>query len=70
MLIFSSRMIYVQIPERQREKAIMLIKSGFSVVCLSGNGVNEAHLKVLRRRHIPFQELDANKIRIPEPLLA
>ena len=70
---FNSRMIYVQIPEHQRAKAVLLlVKGGYSMVCLSGKiyGVGEEHLKFLKRRRISFRKLDASKIRIPEPVLA
>ena len=66
-------MIYIQIPERHRADAfLLLVKSGFSVVCLAGKiyGVREEHLKVLKHKRIPFKKLDASKIRIPEPSLA
>jgi hypothetical protein len=66
-------MIYIQIPEQHRSDAfLLLLKSGFSVVCLAGKiyGVREEHLKVLKRKRIPFKKLDASKIRIPEPSLA
>ena len=66
-------MIYIQIPEKHRADAfLLLVKSGFSVVCLAGKiyGVREEHLKLLKRKRIPFKKLDASKIRIPEPGLA
>jgi len=66
-------MIYIQIPEQHRADAfLLLVKSGFSVVCLAGKiyGVREEHLKFLKRKRIPFKKLDASKIRIPEPSLA
>ncbi len=66
-------MTYIQIPERHRADAfLLLVKSGFSVVCLAGKiyGVREEHLKFLKRKRIPFKKLDASKIRIPEPSLA
>ena len=66
-------MTYIQIPERHRADAfLLLVKSGFSVVCLAGKiyGVREEHLKFLKRKRIPFKKLDAGKIRIPEPSLA
>jgi hypothetical protein len=66
-------MIYIQIPEKHRADAfLLLVKSGFSVVCLAGKiyGVREEHLKFLKRKRIPFKKLDASKIRIPEPSLA
>ncbi|MDX6406891.1 MAG: hypothetical protein QOH70_4346 [Blastocatellia bacterium] len=66
-------MIYIQIPETHRADAfLLLVKSGFSVVCLAGKiyGVREEHLKFLKRKRIPFKKLDASKIRMPEPSLA
>ncbi len=66
-------MTYIQIPERHRADAfLLLVKSGFSVVCLAGKiyGVREEHLKFLKRKRIPFKKLDASKIRMPEPSLA
>jgi hypothetical protein len=66
-------MTYIQISERYRADAfLLLIKGGFSVECLAGKiyGVRDEHLKVLRRKRIPFKKLDASKIRIPEPSLA
>jgi len=68
-----SRVIYIQIPGRQRADAfLLLVKSGFPVVCLPQKiyGVREEHLKFLRRKRIPFRKLDASKIRIPQPVLA
>lgn len=65
--------IYIQIPERYRADAfLLLVKSGFSVVCLAGKiyGVRDEHVKFLRRKRIPFKKLDASKIRIPVPGLA
>lgn len=65
--------IYIQIPERHRADAfVLLIKSGFSVVCLAGKiyGVRDEHLKFLKRKRIPFKKLDASKLRIPTPRLA
>lgn len=66
-------MIYIEIPEKHRADAfLLLVKSGFSVVCLAGKiyGVREEHLRFLKRKRIPFKKLDASKIRIPEPSLA
>lgn len=65
--------IYIQIPERHRADAfLLLIKSGFSVVCLAGKiyGVRDEHLKFLKRKRIPFKKLNASKLRIPTPRLA
>ncbi len=53
-------MIFIQIPENQDAKAfLVLAKSGFPVVCLPENtyGVREEHLKLLKRKRIPFKKL-------------
>ena len=66
-------MIYIQIPEARRPDALLiLIKSGFPIVCLAGKtyGVRDEHLKILKRKRIPFKKLSPGKIRIPEPILA
>ena len=66
-------MFYIQIPEPYRSNALlMLVKSGFPIVCLPKKkyGVREEHIKLLRRKRIPFKRLDANKIRMPEASLA
>jgi hypothetical protein len=66
-------MIYIQIPEPHRTDALlMLVKGGLSIVCLPQNryGVSEEHLKILKRKRIPFKKLDASKIPMPKPSLA
>lgn len=66
-------MIYIQIPEAHRTDALlMLVKSGLSVVCLPQKryGVREEHLKILKRKRIPFKKLDTSKIPMPKPSLA
>lgn len=66
-------MIYIQIPEAHRSDALlMLVKSGVPIVCLPQKryGVHEEHLKILKRKGIPFKKLDASKIRLPEPTFA
>ena len=73
MSILNTRMIYVQIPEAHRADAfLLLIKSGFTVVCLAGRvySVREEHVQFLRKKRIPFKRLDASKVRIPKPVLA
>ena len=50
-------MFYIQIPDTHRAEAfLLLVKSGFPVACLAGKiyGVREEHLKILRRKRIPF----------------
>ena len=66
-------MIYIQIPEAYRTDALlMLVKNGLSIVCLPQKryGVLEEHLKILKRKRIPFKKLDTSKIPIPKPSLA
>ena len=66
-------MIYIQISERNRaDTLLLLLKSGFSVICLAGKiyGVGEQHVDFLKRKRISFRKLDANKIKIPEPRFA
>lgn len=66
-------MIYIQIPETHRADALlMLVKSGLSVVCLPQKryGVREEHLKILKRKRVPFKKLNTSKIPIPTPSLA
>jgi len=66
-------MTYIQIHDTHRADAfLLLVKSGFPVTCLAGKiyGVREEHLKILKRKRIPFKKLDAGKVRIPEPTLA
>jgi len=66
-------MIYIQIPEARRSEAVLiLVKSGFPIVCLAGKiyGVRDEQLKTLKRKRIPFKKLNASRIRIPEPSLA
>ena len=66
-------MIYIQIPEAHRADALlMLVKSGLSIVCLPQKryGVREEHLKMLKRKGIPFKKLDASKIPMPKPSFA
>ena len=66
-------MIYIRIPEAHRTDALlMLVKSGLSIVCLPQKryGVSEEHLKILKRKRIPFKKLDPSKIPMPTPSLA
>lgn len=65
-------MIYIQIPEAHRTDALlMLVKDGLSIVCLPDKryGVREEHLKILKRKRIPFKKLEISKIRMPTPSL-
>ena len=66
-------MIYVQIPEkRDAEGFLLLAKSGASVTCLPGNiyGVAPEHIKLLKRKKIPFKTLPAKHVRLPKSSLA
>jgi hypothetical protein len=53
-------MIYIQIPERHDAVGFLaLAKSGIPVSCLPQNsyGVQQEHLKILKRAKIPFKKL-------------
>ena len=53
-------MIYIQFSDAHRADALlMLVKSGLSIVCLPQKryGVREEHLKILKRKRIPFKKL-------------
>ena len=63
-------MIYIQIPEENNAVGFLaLAKSGTSVLCLPENtyGVTLEHLTLLRRKRIPFKELESNTVRLPRP---
>ena len=61
-------MIYIQIPRDNGVGFITLAKSG-PVLCLRDDtyGVSPEHLKLLRRKRIPFKKLKANTVRLPRP---
>ena len=64
---------YIQISEKHDAKGfVALAKSGVPVTCLPQNtyGVHPEHLKILKRKRIPFKKLDASKISLPRPTLA
>ena len=66
-------MIYVQLPDRHDANGFLaLAKSGTPVYCLAGNiyGVREDHIKILKRKRIPFKKLDARDVRLPKSSLA
>ncbi len=55
-------MIYIRIPEKHDAKGFLLLaKSGAPVTCLPDNiyGVNTEHVKILKRKRIPFKKLAA-----------
>jgi hypothetical protein len=63
-------MIYIQIPEANNAIGfVTLAKSGTSVLCLPENtyGVALEHLKLLRRKRIPFKKLEGDTVRLPQP---
>ena len=71
--IFAFKMIYVQIPEKHDAKGFLLLaKSGAPVNCLPGNiyGVTPEHVKILKRKRIPFKKLPAKSIHLPKSSLA
>jgi hypothetical protein len=66
-------MIYIQISNARRANALLaMLKSGLPVVCLAGKiyGVSAEHLKILKRKRIPFRKLETSKVRMPEPSFA
>lgn len=66
-------MIYIQIPERHDAVGFLaMAKSGVPVSCLPQNsyGVQQEHLKLLKRKRIPFKRLAIKDIRLPKSSLA
>jgi hypothetical protein len=66
-------MIYVQIPEKHDAKGFLLLaKSGAPVGCLPHNiyRVTPEHVKILKRKRIPFKKLPAKSVLLPKPSLA
>ena len=66
-------MIYIQIPEEHDAVGFLaLAKSGMAVSCLPQNsyGVQQEHLKILKRKKIPFKKLAVKDIRLPRPSTA
>lgn len=66
-------MIYIRIPGKHDAIGFLaLAKSGVPVSCLPKNsyGVQEEHLKILKRKKIPFKRVDAKNIPLPKPSLA
>ena len=66
-------MVYIQVHDKEDAKAfIALAKSGSPVVCLRNNtyGVRDEHLKILKRKRIPFKRLRPSKVPVPKPAIA
>lgn len=66
-------MIYIQVPEKHDAMGFLaLAKSGTPVYCLAGNiyGVRTDHIKILKRKRIPFKKLDARNVHLPKSSLA
>ena len=66
-------MLYVQIPEKYDARGFLLLaKSGAPVSCLADNiyGVSLDHIKILKRKKIPFKKLPARSVRLPNSPLA
>jgi hypothetical protein len=62
LAINSPRVIYIQISDRNRAEALLLLlRGGFSVTCLAGKvyGVHESHLGFLKRKRIPFKKINS-----------
>jgi hypothetical protein len=70
---FDIHMTYIQIPEKHdAEGFLLLAKSGAPLTCLPDNiyGVTPEHIKLLKRRKIPFKTLSAKRVRLPKSSLA
>ena len=66
-------MIYLQISEKHDAKGFLLLaKSGSSISCLPDNtyGVLPEHIKILKRKRIPFKKLTAKNVHLPKSSLA
>ena len=66
-------MTYIRIPEKEDAVGFLaLAKSGIPVSCLSQNtyGVQQEHLKILKRSKISFNKLDGKDVHLPKPSLA
>lgn len=62
-------MIYIQIPEEHDAIGFLeLATSGIPVCCLPENsyGVSDKHLRLLRRKRIPFKKLESNAVPLPK----
>ena len=61
-------MSYIQIPEKYDTRGFLLLaKSGAPVSCLPDNiyGVVSDHIKLLKRKKIPFKKLAAKNVHLP-----
>ena len=61
-------MLYIQIPEKYDARGFLLLaKSGIPVSCLPRNvyRVVPEHLKLLKRKQIPFKKLASKSVRLP-----
>ena len=62
-------MIFIQIPEEHDALGFLeLAMSGTPVTCWPENtyGVVNEHLRLLRRKHIPFKKIERGAIRPPK----
>ena len=66
-------MVYIQIPEKYDAAGFLtLAKSGTPIHCLADSiyGVRPDHIKILKRKRIPFKKLDAKNVHLPSSSLA
>lgn len=66
-------MIYIRIPEKEDAVGFLaLAKSGIPISCLAQNtyGVQQEHLKILKRSKISCKKLDAKDVHLPKPSFA
>ena len=64
-------MIYIQLLKDDNAVGFLtLAKSRTPVLCLPEDtyGVSTEHLKLLRRKRIPFKKVDSKTVRLPKPL--
>ena len=62
-------MTYIQIPEEHDAEGFLeLAKSGTPVRCFPENsyGVLDEHLRLLKRKRIPFKKLKPNTVPLPK----
>ncbi len=66
-------MIHIQIAEKHDARGFLLLaQSGIPVNCLPHNvyGVAPEHIKLLKRKQIPFKKLPAKSVRLPKTPMA
>lgn len=65
--------VYIRISDKHDARGFLLLaKSGMAVTCLPHNiyGVSPEHVKLLKRKQIPFRKLSSKNVRLPKSILA